>query len=164
MDMNPREQIEWNSREWIEWVYRRNKTIKRYDEILGTKMHPSFPRLEFDGAVKLERGQEYARAALQRIFAASRLAEAPRRARWAKLVVLDPLQERCGLKGRADFDAAMDYGRWRAERRALGIQETNEAAIKRFRGGRRWVAKASGGTPQTARPYPYRAPFAWGRA
>ena len=54
-------------------------------------------------------------------------------------MLLDPLQERCGLKGRdrADFDEAMDYYRWRAERRALGIQETNEAAIKRFRGGRR---------------------------
>ena len=48
------------------------------------------------------------------------------------------LQERCGLKGRdrADFDEAMDYNRCRAEQRALGIQETNEAAIKRFREGR----------------------------
>ncbi len=60
-------------------------------------------------------------------------------------------------RNRADFDEAMDYIRWRAEQPALGIQETNEAAIAFSTKGGDELAKASGGTPQTARPYPYRA-------
>jgi hypothetical protein len=41
---------------------RRNKTTKPYVGILTTPIHIPVPRLEFDGAVTRERGEEFARA------------------------------------------------------------------------------------------------------